>query len=221
MHKPTGSRVSLSRPWRQIGVGLVVLGVHGLSLLAWVTHGRDTVAASKSTVVSITVSLPGLPETPVPLTQRETRPRVSPVQPPLNHADTARRAYSGAPVASPAVGAVPDVPGGQPLSAHAQSPPTSTLQLDLSRKALSALAAPGFATQTPFQVRLPATVERQVAQAFAESGPWTEERVDNDHVRLRRGNTCVMMERPQAAILDPFSEAAQRLPWRVSTYRCQ
>jgi hypothetical protein len=64
------------------------------------------------------------------------------------------------------------------------------------------------------------TVERQIAAAAAESGPWTEERIDNDHVRLRRGTTCVMMERPQAAIIDPFSDASRRMPWKASVSQC-
>jgi hypothetical protein len=29
-----------------------------------------------------------------------------------------------------------------------------------------------------------------------------------------------MMERPRAAILDPFSEAAQRMPWKASVSKC-
>ena len=88
------------------------------------------------------------------------------------------------------------------------------------RQALTTLAAPGFAAQSQFHGRLPPTVERQVAAAFAESGPWTEERLDNDHIRFRRGTTCVVAERPRAAQLDPFSEASNRMPWRFSTSKC-
>jgi hypothetical protein len=96
----------------------------------------------------------------------------------------------------------------------------SALNLNLPRKALANTAPPSAAALSPFHGRLPATVEQIIASAAAESGPWTEERIDNDHIRLRRGNTCVLMERPEAAAIDPFSDAARRMPWRASVTRC-
>ena len=68
--------------------------------------------------------------------------------------------------------------------------------------------------------RLPATVERQIAGAAAEAGPWTEERIDLDHIRLRRGNTCIVLSRPEIAKMDPFSDSARRMPWAASFSRC-
>jgi hypothetical protein len=94
------------------------------------------------------------------------------------------------------------------------------LDLRLSPKAIASLGPPGFAAQSPFQGRLPATAERIIANAAAQSGPWTEERVDMDHVRFRRGSTCIMMERPRAAALDPFNDAYSRLPWKASLMDC-
>lgn len=84
------------------------------------------------------------------------------------------------------------------------------------RKDISSTAPRSFAEQSPFRGRLPKTVERQIASAAAETGPWTEERLDNDRIRMRRGNTCIMVQRPRAASIDPFSEAAGRIPWRSS-----
>lgn len=98
--------------------------------------------------------------------------------------------------------------------------PHSELNLTLSRKDIASVAPRSFAEQSPFRGKLPATVERQIAAAAAQSGPWTEERVDHDHIRFRRGNTCVMMQRPRAASIDPFSEAAARLPWRANVTDC-
>lgn len=92
----------------------------------------------------------------------------------------------------------------------------STLNLTLSPEALKSLSALGLAARTPFQGRLPATVERKIAEAAAETGPWTEERIDSDHIRLRRGTTCVMLSRPQIAKIDPFSDSIGRLPWGAS-----
>jgi hypothetical protein len=100
--------------------------------------------------------------------------------------------------------------------AEALGPTAPALNLTLSRKDIQSAAPRSFAEQSPFRGRLPKTVERQIAIAAAETGPWTEERIDNDRIRFRRGNTCVMMERPRAASIDPFSDAAGRIPWRSS-----
>jgi hypothetical protein len=90
------------------------------------------------------------------------------------------------------------------------------LNLTLSREALKTAAAPGLAARSPFQGRLPVTVERKIAEAAAETGPWIEERIDADHFRLRRGTTCVILSRPQIATIDPFNDALRRLPWGAS-----
>jgi hypothetical protein len=96
------------------------------------------------------------------------------------------------------------------------------LNLTLSPGALKSLAAPGYAAQSPFQGRVPDTMERLVANAFAETGPWTEERIDQDHIRLRRGNTCIDTERPEEARINTMNSASASLPWRASKpYRCR
>lgn len=116
----------------------------------------------------------------------------------------------------------PILPAVTPGSAEALTPTapatsaTSALNLTLSRKDIASVAPHSFADLSPFHGRLPKTVERQIANAAAQSGPWVEERIDNDRIRLRRGNTCVMMERPRAASLDPMNEASGRMPWRAS-----
>ena len=108
---------------------------------------------------------------------------------------------------------VPPTPGDASAETPKQS--GSTLNLNLSREALKALV-PGLAARSPFQGRLPATIERKIAEAAAETGPWTDERIDADHILLRRGTTCVMVSRPQIAKIDPFSDSIRRLPWGVS-----
>jgi len=113
---------------------------------------------------------------------------------------------SVAPTTSPPAVAVSD---------DAPKPMGPSLNLTLSREALKSLA-PGLAARSPFQGSLPATVERGISQAAAETGSWTEERVDIDRIRLRRGTTCVTLSRPQIAKIDPFSDSSQRLPWAAS-----
>jgi hypothetical protein len=96
----------------------------------------------------------------------------------------------------------------------------SSLNLTLSPEVLKSLAAPGLAARTPFQARLPATMESKIAEAAAETGPWTEEVIDHDHIRLRRGTTCVTLSRPEIAKIDPFSDSIRRIPWAGSFSQC-
>jgi hypothetical protein len=96
--------------------------------------------------------------------------------------------------------------------AEVPKPSGSSLNLTLSREALKSLP-PSLAASSPFRRRLPVTVESKIAEAAAETGPWTEERLDNDHIRLRRGTTCTTISRPEIAKIDPFSSSIRNLPW--------
>jgi hypothetical protein len=97
-----------------------------------------------------------------------------------------------------------------------------TLNLTLSKRDLKAKPAPNAAAMSPFHAPLPKTVETQIANAFSHSGPWVEERIDDDHIRMRRGDTCITVTRSLAEGLDAFSDHARRIPWRTGTpYKCQ
>jgi hypothetical protein len=85
---------------------------------------------------------------------------------------------------------------------------------------LSAKNAPSPAAQSPFHAKEAMTVESQIASVLTDKGPWAEERIDDDHIRMRRGTTCVIFERPRSAIIDPFSDAAQRIPWAGQKTKC-
>lgn len=104
----------------------------------------------------------------------------------------------------------------QSSPAEAQTSGEPAHNLNLTRKDISSAAPRSFAEQSPFRGHLPKTVERQIASAAAETGPWTEERLYNDRIRFRRGNTCVTAQRPRAASIDPLNEASGRIPWRMS-----
>lgn len=202
---------------RQVSVGMVVAGLHLMGVFAWWTLQSDMHPARKDReLASIAVWLPALPMLSIVHATR-VDPRHTPAQSGPRDSSTPER---------PVVATESTLPAGEAmarsLSEAVPAPPSSApaLDLTLSRKALTSLGPPGFAAQSPFHGRLPATVERAIAGAAATSGPWTEERIDNDHVRFRRGNTCVMMERPQAATIDPFSDASRRIPWRASTSQC-
>jgi hypothetical protein len=171
-------------------------------------------AQKPAQVVPIAVWLPQLS---TPLTERE-KTLV------LKETVAPERAHSGArapPNATAATqtktgdDAVVHAPGDNGAVASAPVASAPALDLTLSRKALTEMAPPSFADKSPFHGRLPATVEQQVALAFSERGPWTEERVDINHIRFRRGNTCILMERSQAAQIFAFDESASRIPWRA------
>ncbi len=207
---------------RQVSVGLLVVGLHLLAVLAWWTLGRDQQPTRKTEeLASITIWLPGLPE----LSTEPAKP-VNRQQVPSSELsrrrdrDNAKRTFGAALTTAPTSDAAL-MPAAESASVEVPMPPASALNLTLSRKALSSLVAPSIAAQSPFHARLPATIERQIADAAGESGPWTDEIIDSDHVRLRRGSTCVMLERPRAATLDPFSDASRSMPWLANISRCR
>ena len=213
------SRLTIRQRSSQASVGLVVLGLQLAAVLAWWTateHTSMRMVRVESRLASISVSLPAL----IALgTEQALRPRR--VQGPTSathQRDTAKPAGpsdAADPATEPTASGV-SMPSEPSSPAQAQTPGTPALNLNLSRKDIASTAPRSFAEQSAFRGRLPKTVERQIASAAAETGPWTEERIDNDHIRFRRGNTCYMVQRPRAASLDPFSEAAGRLPWRSS-----
>lgn len=57
--------------------------------------------------------------------------------------------------------------------------------------------------------------EQKLADALGGDGRWVEEPIDADHRRLKRGNTCIVLQRPRAAQLDPFHPANRALPWQA------
>lgn len=212
-------RISPLHRARQASVGLVIVGLHLMGLVAWWSMGSAMRAYPSPVLVpSIAVWLPTLPTLSTEVAKR-LRPEPVPAADPLRRGDTTARSRTAG-LALPAADSAVAAPPAESTSTEAPMAPAPALNLTLSRQALAPLVAPSFADRSPFHGRLPMTVERQIAAAAAESGPWTEERIDNDHVRLRRGTTCVMMERPQAAIIDPFSDAAKRLPWKASVSQC-
>jgi hypothetical protein len=209
----------VNKPLRanQVIVGFAVMGLHLVGALLWWTADRTMqwVNSSKRPA-SVTVWLP-TPSTPPADTTHVRRQAVQGTPGLPRQSDGARLAPGVVAQVKPAPG-TDDIPLPAPLLIPSDTPhpSTPTLNLSLPSKAIASIAPPSFAEQSPFRGRLPATVERQIASAAAESGPWTEERIDNDHIRFRRGNTCVTMERPRAAAIDPFSEAMARIPWRAS-----
>jgi hypothetical protein len=209
---------------RQFGVSTAVIGVHLLLLLAWPTSVPDMRPRQEGgNAVSVTVWLKELPSLPA---ERAESNRLHDVP----SAGRPVRRGRNMPAQSLAVSTQQTAIGGGQVSASLSTAQTDSsaqdkqtgaaLNLDLSPGALKLLAAPSLAGRTPYQGKLPATIERQIAAAAAETGSWTEERIDIDHIRLRRGNTCVILSRPASARIDPFNESMRRMPWTAAYSKC-
>lgn len=207
---------------RQLSVGLLVVGLHLVAVLAWWTLGRDQQSTRKSgELARITIWLPRPPELSTEQAKLVNRQQV-PSSELLRRRDRDNTEHlSGAALTTAPTFDAALMPAAESAAAEVPMPPASALNLTLSRKALTSLVTPSIAAQSPFHGRLPATIERQIADAAGESGPWTDEIIDSDHVRLRRGTTCVMLERPRAVMLDPFSDASRSMPWLANISRCR
>ena len=213
--------MSVSHPLRRVGVGVAVVGLHLLLVFAWWMFRPDMRPPRKDVdVASVTVWLRELPTLSTEPVKLERPQRVSaPDRSVRRDRDDPERnsAASSGPLTTDGVAAMP---AADIASAAVPKRLGSTLNLTLSREALKSLAAPSLAARSPFQGRLPATVERKIAVATGETGSWTEERIDSDHIRLRRGTTCVMLSRPEIAKIDPFSDSIGRMPWDATVSQC-
>ena len=214
--------MSTQRRARQASIGLAVMGLHLAGLLVWWTAEHSMQLFRNHTpLASVAVWLPELPalgtnQSQPPKREQQTAQASSGLRGQRNSSAAVDTPTVDATTTSVSIGTplTTEAPGSADIPAEISGPPA--LNLNLSRKAITSVAPPSFAEQSPFRGRLPATVERQIAGAAAQTGPWVEERIDNDHIRFRRGSTCVTMERPRAAVIDPFSEAMARIPWRTS-----
>jgi len=211
-------------PWRRALVMAVVVAIHLLALkLAWpglhqAPHQRHSSQAAHPERSRTTVFLLA-PSAPLAINPRQEKALTDarPAQPDRLSSRTLPApvrgdALANAPVTATAVQVLPPSVA---ASEETPNPTGAALNLTLSRESLKSLG-PSAAATSPFQGKVPISAERRIADAAAETGPWTEERIDVDHVRLRRGTTCVILSRPQIAKIDPFSDASKRVPWGAS-----
>lgn len=83
---------------------------------------------------------------------------------------------------------------------------SAPLDLRLPRGATAPWRARSPALDDPRSNSARAGFESRLANAMA-GGDWVEERLDPDHVRFRRGDTCVTVERSRNDTLDPFNRS--------------
>lgn len=185
-----------------LGVGL------GLRLGAWADRSPPPPRQAPLELRLLRLTLPATPapqapaaaappRTPAPLAQRQ-RPD-----------DTLQAITLPAPATQEAP-AVPSAP------ASAASAPPQPLNLALPRGASAPWrAARNPAVDDPRSNLGKLTLEQKLADAMGGDGRWVEEPIDADHRRLKRGNTCIYLQRPRAAQLDPFNPANRALPWQA------
>lgn len=218
--------MSRAQQSQRLAVAAAVLGMHLLGGLLWWQQVRERPPVQQQAArTAISIWLPNL-ESPVLAQNKETRPSARSMPAPSPNVPDKRLSaiYVPSTSSSEKQAPAPVVPASATTNmvASMPTPAASELNLSLSRDALKTLVKPGFAAQSHFQGKQAMTMERQVGNAFAAKGEWTQERLGDDKIRLRRGDTCVMVEQARAAALDPFSDYGQRLPARVSTpYKCE
>lgn len=110
---------------------------------------------------------------------------------------------------APAAGAQPDLPAAPAAALPPVGPASLDLRLDPARKAERAPA--NAAVEAQVGRSAPKTLESRLAGTLA-GGPWAEQRLDNDTIRLKRGNQCILLKRPRGAQLDPMGPGS-RSPW--------
>lgn len=207
------------------GAALAVLGLHvlgvglGLRLGAWSDRHPPPPRQPALTVRLLRWAPP--PELPRPQTAA-TPPATPPLKRPAPNERQARP-DPARPPASDTLQAItlpaePSAPAAAQTAAPAASAPPPPLNLALPRGASAPwragrnLALDDERSNTP-----KLTLEQKLAEAMGGSGPWVEEPIDADHRRLKRGNTCIYLQRSRAAQLDPFNPAYRALPWQAGT----
>lgn len=119
---------------------------------------------------------------------------------------------------------LPAEPAPPPAAPAATAPPTASspaptqapLNLALPRSASAPWRARNPALDDPRSNTAKLNFEQKLSNAMGGDGSWHEERLDNDHVRFRRGDQCVLMTRSRAGQLE-LGNGAFRNSWLVGS----
>ena len=155
---------------------------------------------------------------PAPHLPRKTerQPRATLDGPPL--AAPSDRGLVAPSLEVPAAAALP--PDG-PVRTDAAATQIPDLNLSLPRSASAPWRRVNPAVQAQIGGAAPRTVESGIANAAAHTGPWSQERIGDNRVLMRRGDTCFTLDRPRTAQLFPMDPSSQRLPWLASApFKC-
>jgi hypothetical protein len=205
----------------RLGLIISVLVVHALVLMALSRGGvwadRDR-AAPSANVQQAPLILQLLPLTGLVASKRSAN------APPPKRAAVPRETGVAHPPAATALTAPPTLAAASaavqtpeaPAAERPASAPPPRLNLALPTFPRAA-SAPWHQRPAPMdgpRANTPkATLESRLQAAMGGDGRWAEERIDNDHVRYRRGDTCVDFNRSRAEQLDPFQQGSSPKPW--------
>jgi hypothetical protein len=191
---------------------LAIAGLHIalLALLASRTHPVSPPAAW-SELRLIPLLLRPEPKAPAPRPVEQRSPSAKPAP---AGADAATSHEPASPTGSP----LPTT--AEQLPATATAPGRSTLQLTLPN--LSAGARRNPAMDDPRGNTPTSSIGQKLVAAMGGDGRWEEEIMGEGRRRMRRGNTCVDVQRSRNAELNPFNESVAPTPWSVtSPYTCE
>lgn len=220
---------SIARPIRlQRALAALVLACHVLLLLGLarlpVARERSAALVQRPAVLWLlsdalpVQSVP--PALPVLSTSPERQASPAPVRPSRPPQRVPNRPSTPAEQRPPAEQNPPQALSQQPpLPEPAAEAPASlpglpqALNLSLPRAASSPWRRRNPATDDRRSNPPPVTLESRLAEVMGGDGRWAMQRLDNDLVRLRRGNTCVDVVRSRVEQLDGFNNSAQPKPW--------
>lgn len=204
------------RRWRQCAA-LAVLSLHllgvglGLRLSAWADRSPPPPRQAALEVRLLRLTLPATPAPPA--TQAPAAAARQRTPPPLAQRRRPEDTLQAITLPAPATQEAPAVPSAPASAAPA---PPQPLNLALPRGASAPWrAARNPAVDDPRSNLGKLTLEQKLADAMGGDGQWVEETIDADRRRLKRGNTCIYLQRPRAAQLDPFNPAYRALPWQA------
>jgi len=201
-------------------LGLHVLGVGlGVRLGAWADRHPPPVRQPALTVRLLRLDPPpALPRPQAAATPPATPPLKRPAPNEPQAPPEQARPQPSDTLQAITLPAEPSAPAAAAVAAPAASAPAPPLNLALPRGASAPWrAGRNPALDDPRSNLGKLTLEQKLADAMGGDGRWTEEPIDADHRRLKRGNTCITLQRPRAAQLDPFNPANRALPWQAGT----
>lgn len=231
-----GARGTLStrmppKPTARVPILLLVLGLH--MALYWATqqrHGAHVVRRGPSAPPLKPLWLRWIDERtrteePRSTPSRSTQPSpASSVERKATSQPRARERMDQAEAVAPFTPSQPAaaLEGGGPVKSNEDMPPRGVpsrtpLDLTLPRGASAPWRRVNPALERADLERPSRTIEAVIAGGMGSGhGPWTEERVDADTVRLRRGEVCVLLKRSRIDNLDPYNASVSPKPWMVS-----
>jgi hypothetical protein len=151
---------------------------------------------------------PGRRDQPAPAVRPAQR--IRPASPPEPSALPSAAPVQPQAITAPEL-AAPQTTGGN--AAPAASGPPAPLDLRLPPGALQGWRERNPALDDARSNSARATLEDRIGAAMDGAADWTEERIDQDHIRFRHGHRCLDVHRSRDEQLDSFNRSVSPKPW--------